>query len=152
MISRFGCIRISSSNDHGKGSLTPPIGVNADYRDLADAGVPGENTLHLGRIDVLTAGDDHVLEAVVEVEIAVLVERSAVSGAKPVTVQHGGRSGCFATPVTLHDVSAADDDLAAGTDRDDSSSVTGSTMRMNTPNIGCPTDFNRCAVDSSVAR
>jgi len=76
--------------------------------------VAGDDALHLGRIHVLAAGDNHVLEPVVQVEEAVRVEGSAVAGAQPAAGEHhlGGLFGL--TPVAFHDAGAGHQDLAGG--------------------------------------
>ena len=61
------------AHHEGDGNLTPLVVWDAHDGELVHVGVAGEHVLHLGRIDVLAAGDDHVLDAVVNVEIAVLV-------------------------------------------------------------------------------
>jgi hypothetical protein len=42
--------------------------------------VAGHGVLHLGRVHVLPAADDHVLEPVDDVQVALLVEVAAVAG------------------------------------------------------------------------
>src|SRR3546814_2909573 len=54
--------------------LTPFFVRNADHRDLLHRRVAEDRAFDLGRIDILAAGDDHVLYPVVDEEIAVGVE------------------------------------------------------------------------------
>jgi hypothetical protein len=49
----------------------------------ATPGAAQDRVLHLGRIDVLAAGDDHVLHPVVDEEVAVLVAVAGVAGSQP---------------------------------------------------------------------
>ena len=42
-----------------------------------------EHVLDLGRVDVLSTGDDHVLDAIVEVDVSLVIEVGGVSGAQP---------------------------------------------------------------------
>src|SRR5207249_12152762 len=66
-----------------------------------------------GRIDVLAAADDHVLQAVADEEVAVVVEESDVARAKP-AIGRQGRSGLIrSAPVAGHHGGAARADLAA---------------------------------------
>ena len=53
---------------------------DADDGDVADVLVGHQHVLDLGRVDVLAAGDDHVLHAVVQVDVAVVVEVAGVAG------------------------------------------------------------------------
>ena len=55
---------------------------HADHRDIGDGGMIHQRVLDLGGIDVLAAGDDHVLHPVVDEEEAV-PEITRVAGAKP---------------------------------------------------------------------
>ena len=56
---------------------------NADHRHVGDRRMAEQRVLDFGRIDVLAAGDDHVLHAVVDVEVAVRVEIAGVAGVEP---------------------------------------------------------------------
>jgi hypothetical protein len=70
-------------DDDGVDALAP-VGVRkADDGALGDGGMEGDGVLDLSRIDVLATGDDHVLEAVDDVEVALIVEVSAVAGVHP---------------------------------------------------------------------
>src|SRR3546814_19047827 len=48
--------------------------------------VPVESVLHLGGIDVLAAGDDHVLEAIDDEQVAAVVDVPHVAGAESAAV------------------------------------------------------------------
>src|SRR4051812_47988384 len=67
----------------GAPDLTPACVRNADYGGLGDLGHLGERRLDLGRIDVLAARYVHVLAAIDDVEIAILVDESRVPGLEP---------------------------------------------------------------------
>ena len=83
----------------------------ADHRALGHAGVGIERGLDLGRIDVLAARDDHVLEAVDDVEDADLVHVAEVAGVQPAIAQRlRGQLGLV--PVAFHHQRPAHDDLA----------------------------------------
>ena len=64
----------------------------ADHGGLRDGRMLVQHALDLGRIDVLATGDDHVLLAVVDVEIAVGVARADVAGVVPAVAQRLARS------------------------------------------------------------
>ena len=72
--------------------------------------------LDVGRIDVLPAGQDHVLLAIDDVEEALVVEAADVAGAQPAAAMgirpRGLRCRVRAVVVMLHYESAAADDLA----------------------------------------
>ena len=75
--------RPSRSDDEGHGHLAPPLVGPADHRHLEHRVVLVEHPLDLGAGDVLAAGDDHVLEAVDDEEVAVLVAHADVAGVEP---------------------------------------------------------------------
>ena len=84
---------------------------NAEHGRLANRRVLVEHLLDLARIDVVTAADDHVLLAVDDEEVAVLVDLAHVAGVQPAVADRlGGR--VLALPVALHHVVAPDHDLA----------------------------------------
>jgi hypothetical protein len=70
-----------------------------------------QDLLDLPRVDVVAAADDQVLLAVDDGEVAVLVDPADVAGAEPPVGDRLGRL-LGAPPVALHQVVAADRDLA----------------------------------------
>src|SRR5690606_124165 len=103
--------------DHGASHLAPGVVRDADDRALQHAGMGEDRVLHLGGVDVLAAGDDHVLGAVDDVGVAVLVDAGHVAAAEPaVGERRGGIAG--APPVAAHDVGAPDHDLPGLAGRD----------------------------------
>ena len=61
-----------------------------------DRRMAGERVLDLGRVDVLAAGDDHVLHPVDEEEVPVVVEVAGVARVVPAVAEGVlGRLGCF---------------------------------------------------------
>src|SRR5712691_21235 len=65
-----------------------PFGVRpADHRHFADFFVREQNFLDLTRIDVGAAGNDHVLGAVLQREVALGVEDADVAGVQPAAVK-----------------------------------------------------------------
>jgi hypothetical protein len=66
-----------------------------------------ERLLHLDRVDVLAAADDHVLDPVGEEEVAVLVDVAAVAGAQPAVLGQRRRGLRRAVVVPAHDVRRA---------------------------------------------
>src|SRR5262249_20210692 len=83
----------------------------ADHLTLADAPQLAQHPLHLGGIDVLAAGDDDVLDAVLEPEAALRIALGDVAGAKPAA---GKRLGGVlrVVPVAARHVLAAHQHLA----------------------------------------
>ena len=76
-----------------------------------DPRVPGEHVLDLGAVDVLAAGDDHVLLAVDDVDEALFVHPAQIAGVEPAAGERlRGRLGLV--PVAGHQRRAAVDDLA----------------------------------------
>jgi hypothetical protein len=96
---------------HGDHDLAPALVGPADHRGFGDVRRFDQQVLDFGRVDVLAAGNDHVLAAAVDIEIAFLVEVAHVAGAKPAVDQHRG-GGLRRLPVAAHDVVALDQDLA----------------------------------------
>src|SRR3954453_6261638 len=90
---------------------------HADHRRLDHRRVLVEHLLDLARVDVVAAADDHVLLAVDDEEVPVLVDLRHVAAVEP-AVADGLRRRVGLAPVALHDVVAADDDLAHLTLRD----------------------------------
>jgi hypothetical protein len=92
--------------------------VVADDDALADRGAAAETVLQDGRGNVLAAGgDEDVLLAAGDGEVAVLVEVPEVTGREPVLAQ-GGVGGVRVVPVGAEDDAALDEDLAVVGDTD----------------------------------
>ena len=92
-------VRVPCDDDRQR-RLAPPRVRDADQRHLGDLGVRGQDVLDLGAVDVLAAGDDHVLLAVDDVEVAVLVLAHQVAGVEPAARGTPPRSprACSSTP------------------------------------------------------
>jgi len=90
---------------------------HADHGGLGHRAVRDQHGLDIGRINVLSPGDDHVLFAVDDIEIALGVDPPDVAGAQPpavLRVDPGGLGiGVRPIVVTQHGDVAASDDLAA---------------------------------------
>ena len=90
--------------------LAPDVVGDADYRRLLHRRVLGQGHLHLGRENVLSAGDDHVLHPVHEEQVAAVVEVAGVAGAIPAVPEDlGGSLGLV--PVLAHEVAGPGPDL-----------------------------------------
>ena len=97
--------------DEGLGRLAA-IGVgDADHDHFLHRGMLVDRLLDHLRIDVEAAGDDHVLLAVDQIEIAVLVHVADVAGEKPVADESLG-GFLRPVPVALGDVRPLDADFA----------------------------------------
>ena len=96
---------------HGSADLAPLLVGHADQRGLGDARVGEHHRLDLGRVDVLAAGDEHVLRAALDGEEALVVLDGEVAGLQPAVADRLG--GCLGpAPVAGGDVRAADQQLA----------------------------------------
>src|SRR6516225_4025880 len=98
-------------DDDGARDLAPLLVGQADDRHLADAGDADHDALDLRRIDVLAAGNDHVLQAILDVEITFVVDLADVAGAKPAVIE-GFARGIRAVPIFLEQEVGLDNDLA----------------------------------------
>jgi hypothetical protein len=70
-----------------------------------------QRVLHLDRADVLAAGDDHVLAAVLDLHVAVGLHHGQVAGVEPAALE-GIARGRRVLQVALHHDVAAEHDLA----------------------------------------
>src|SRR5438132_1228374 len=70
-------------DDPGAANLAPSLVRHADHGSLGHVGVLVEGGLDLGGIDVLAAGDEHVLQPVADPVEALLVALGDVAGAEP---------------------------------------------------------------------
>src|SRR3954454_9448286 len=104
-------LRAVLEDDRRRDLLAHLLVRHADDRGLRDRGVLVEDLLDLARVDVVAAADDHVLLAVDDEEVAVLVDLGHVARVEP-AVAHDLLRGVVAVPVALHEVVAADGDLA----------------------------------------
>ena len=84
---------------------------HADHGDVGDRRVAHQHVLHLGGIDVLAPGHDHVLDPVVDVEVAVGVEVADVAGTEPPVLVDRLARRLRVVPVALHHLLAAHEDL-----------------------------------------
>src|SRR6185369_8775356 len=92
--------------------FTPFVVGDADHGGFGHVRVIADRAFDLGRIDVLAAGDDHVLDAVVDVEVAVLVQVAGVAGAQPAVAAERPGGRFRQVPVAGHVGAGAGRDLA----------------------------------------
>src|SRR5690606_31913512 len=85
---------------------------HAEDGALDDAGHGVDLALHFLRIDVVAAGDDEVLAAADDVDIAALVDLAEVTGDEEAVVAELGLGLLRIAPVALEDVGALDLDHA----------------------------------------
>ncbi len=95
----------------GNGHFLPFRIGHADDAAIGDIGMFEQHTFDLGGVDVLAAGNDHVLLAVMDPEITVIVARADIAGAIPAVMQRFARRSLVA-PVFEEYVGAAHGDLA----------------------------------------
>ena len=70
--------------DDDRGHRLLPLRVlAADHGGVGDLGVAQQDLLDFGRDDVLAAADDHVVDAVFDVEEALLVDPAQIAGVQP---------------------------------------------------------------------
>src|SRR6516162_11315249 len=93
------------------GHLTPALVRHADHGHVSQRGVLGQHTLNLGGIDVLSTANDHVLDAVGHVYVAVAVDVAAIARAVPAVGRDRSGGGVGLAPVAPHHLLAAYPDL-----------------------------------------
>jgi hypothetical protein len=104
--------RVARAGDDQRLRRLAPLRVgDADHRHLEDAGMTADDLLDLARVDVGAPADDHVLLAIGDEQIAILVEVADVAGVQPAAAQGLGRR-LRLVPVALHHDVAAYHDLA----------------------------------------
>ena len=91
-------------------ALAPFVVGDAEHRDVEDRGVLVDHRLDLGRVDVDPAGDDHVLLAVADVEVALVVEVRDVADRLPLRAVLGEL--LVGVVVAVHRERRADEQLA----------------------------------------
>ena len=97
--------------DEGDDDLAPALVRQAGHGHFDDGRVQRQAALDLDRRDVLAAGDDHVVDAAGDEEVAVGVEIAGVAGEVPAVAQRLG-VGLRPLPIAL-------EGLVAGGERDD---------------------------------
>src|SRR5690606_16378585 len=107
----LGDARTGLADDVRLDLLAVRVVRHAHHRRVRDPLVRHEDLFDLARVDAEAAADDHVLGPVDDRVIAVGVAGGDVTGAEPAVAHHLGR-GLRAAVVALHDVVAADRDLA----------------------------------------
>ena len=106
--------RRAGIQNHERGqSLTVLLVVDADHRRLRYLGVRRQRLLHLDRIDVLTAGDDHLVVAADDEQPPRVIEVTDIARRHEALVEILGLAGGVAVELGgVADVDAAD--LAGG--------------------------------------
>ena len=100
-----------------------------------------DRAFDFGGINILAAGDDHVLHPVMDEEIAVLVEITRIAGMDPAVLgqRAGGRIG--QVPIAQHIVRRPGDNFAHLAQR--TSLPSPSMTRTSTPGSGLPAERMR---------
>src|SRR5439155_26530430 len=104
--------RVAIDDDEGDPDLAPAIVRDADDGAVPHGPVLVEDGLDLGRIDVLAARDEHVLEAALDPVAAVLSHLRDVAGAQPAVGGEGLPRRRLVSPVAREDVRALAEQLA----------------------------------------
>src|SRR5664280_2290971 len=104
---------------HHQGSdhFTPCVVRDPDDRHLCHASQREDGIFDFDGGDILPSGDDEVLLAVENLEVAFVIQKPAVPGMKP-PIGHGSLGSFWLLPVPLHDGVATGQYLAIGTDRE----------------------------------
>ena len=98
-------------DDEGVRRFAPAFVRHADDGGLLHRGMPQQHALDFDRRDVLAAADDHVLEPIADLDVAVGMDDGGVAAVEPAAAHRRGRR-LRVVVVALHDDVAADDDLA----------------------------------------
>src|SRR5436190_18185395 len=107
-----GHARVPLHRHECNGYFTPPVVGTTDDGGFEHGIVLVEDALDLRSCDVLATGNDHVLEPIDDVQVAVVVAPADVAGVEPPAFERGGRRVRVA-PVSLEHLGAAEDDFAA---------------------------------------
>src|SRR5664280_541237 len=100
------CLRALPKNDDRMHCLAPLVARNSDYRDLCHGGMRADGVFHLNGVNVLSPGDDHVLDSISQVQEVVFVNEPHVAGAIPAVAQYRF-SFLWLLPVFAHEVAAS---------------------------------------------
>src|SRR5665811_2167665 len=87
---------------------------NGDDPGLRHLGMGLHRVLHLGRADIRASPDDYVLLAVVEAQVALVLNEEKVSGPEEAVLCEGGFVQVRAVEVAREDVRALVDELSYG--------------------------------------
>ena len=99
--------------DHdGAADLAPARVGHGDDARLGDAAELRQRQLDLGGIDVLAAGDEHVLLAIDDVVVALVVAAHEIAGVEPARAAEGLAGGIGVAEVAERDHRAAQGELA----------------------------------------
>ena len=98
-------------DDEGDHLLSPFFMGPTDHGDFMDGGVKQQRLLHLTRVNVCAARDDHVLRAVAHGDEAVLVHHPDIACPEP-AVADCLRRRFVISPVAAHDRRAVNGDFA----------------------------------------
>ena len=118
--------------------LAPALVGHADDRGLGDRGMREEHVLDDAGIHVLAAGDDHVLDAVLDEQVAVVIDAPDVAGVQP-SVGERLRGLVRALPIAAHQLRAAREDLAGFSSRPRRIACVGHSQLGRRRPVGLPT-------------
>src|SRR4051794_5060931 len=110
------CRHAIAQHDH-RCDVLPPLGIRqTDHGSLGPRWVGVDHLLALAAVHILTAGDDHVLHPIDDVEKPFVVAASHVARVEPATLEGLGRTFLVAE-VSLQNLLATYDDLPHYTGR-----------------------------------
>src|SRR5712692_12097269 len=104
--------RVPRTRDHNRMHRFPPRRIgHPEDSGFQDSRMLVEDFFDLGTVDVLAAGDDHILGAINQEDVALGMHATEIPTViPPVTEGVGGLLGFI--PVALHDIRATHDNLA----------------------------------------
>src|ERR1700752_5404582 len=103
------CVRFKAYQSHYKFA---PLRIGyAEHGYFTNGGMPVDHCFHLSRINVLTAGDNHVLQSVEDVKISPGVLMADISRTKESVAERFSRFFRI-VPIAPHDVGASYDQFA----------------------------------------
>src|SRR5690606_30320610 len=106
-------LMVGLEGDEGARGFAPSLIRAGDYRSLQHALVTVEHAFHLDGGDVLAAGNDDVLEAILDLYITIRVADRQVAGVEPAAGK-GFLGGAGVFQVALHHGVAAHEDFTDG--------------------------------------
>ena len=85
VLEQFGLVdgHAGSGADERADLFSPLVIRDADYGNVTYGGMSEQHLFEFARVDVLTATDDHVLQAALDGEVAAFVHRTQIPGVQP---------------------------------------------------------------------
>ena len=96
--------QIGTFLDHNAGlhRLPPFFAGYADHRHIGDLRMGIDRVFDFGRIDILAAGNDHVLHPVADIEVTIFIEIARIARAEPAVAINGLSRCIWHLPIASH--------------------------------------------------